>query len=239
MPLDLTSPPAERAGLRLLLGLLGALAVVAAAVPLALLVRTEQSFVLDLDLRTTAAAEDAVAGSDGLLLAAQATTLLGDPLLMTVLSAVLALVLWRTGRTRLALFVLAARAGAMVLSTGLKLVVDRARPVFEDPVALALGGSFPSGHALGSASFWTMLALVAVHRWHRLRLLLGAALAIAVAVAASRVLLGVHYLSDVVGGFLIGVGWTALCAAVFTAWWVEEPHPEEPHPEQPQPQERT
>lgn len=225
MPLDLTSPPAERAGRRLLLGLLGALAVVVAAVPLAVLVRTEQSLLLELDLRATAAAEDAVAGSDGLVLAAQTTTLLGEPVLLTALSAVLALLLWRTGRTRLALLVLAARIGAMVLSTGLKLVVDRARPVFDDPVALALGGSFPSGHALGSAAFWTMLALVLAHRLQHLRLLLGAALAIAAAVAASRVLLGVHYLSDVVGGFLLGVGWTALCAAVFTAWWVEQPHP--------------
>jgi membrane-associated phospholipid phosphatase len=42
-----------------------------------------------------------------------------------------------------------------------------------------------------------------------------------VLVAASRVLLGVHYVSDVVGGLLLGLGWTALCAAVLVRWRVE------------------
>jgi undecaprenyl-diphosphatase len=49
-----------------------------------------------------------------------------------------------------------------------------------------------------------------------------AAVALAVAVAASRVLLGVHFLTDVVGGVLLGLGWTAVCAAVFVAWRLDE-----------------
>lgn len=217
-----TSAPAERAGLRLLLALLGALALAVVMVPLTILVRTEYAPVVRLDERVSDAAEDAVVASDALLLTAKATTLLGDPLVLTAVSVVLAGVLALRGRVRLALFVLAARAGAMVLSTGLKVAVDRTRPVFDEPVATALGASFPSGHALGSAAFWTTMAVLLVPRVPRPRLVLLGAVAVAVLVAASRVLLGVHYLSDVTGGLLLGLGWTAVVTAVFTAWRAEE-----------------
>lgn len=212
----MTSPdPAARAGARLLLGLLGALVVGIVALPVAALVRAEHAAVVDADLDVTAAAEQAVAGSTLLLRTAQAVTLLGDPVLVTLAAAVLALVLWRSGHGRLALFVVVARLGAIALSQGLKLFVDRARPVFDEPVAGALGASFPSGHALGSAAFWTTAALVAMPGVRRPRLLLAAAVAVAVLVAATRVLLGVHYLSDVLAGLLLGLAWAAVCTAVF------------------------
>lgn len=222
------APPAQRAGRRLLLALLGGLAVALAAVPLALLVGSEYAPVLRLDARVSGGAEDAVAGSGALLVLAQGVTLLGDPLLMTAGAAVLAAVLWRRGRGRLALYVVVARVGALVLSQGLKLAVDRSRPVFEAPVATALGASFPSGHALGSAVFWTTTAVLLVPRTRRPRLLLAAAVLLAVLVAASRVLLGVHYLSDVAGGLLLGLGWAAVVTAVFTAWRADEGRPLDP-----------
>jgi undecaprenyl-diphosphatase len=177
-----------------------------------------------LDVRVTGAAERAVADSDLLLRLAQGTTLLGEPLLLTAAAAVLAAVLARQGRRRLALYVVAARVGALVLSSGLKLAVDRSRPVFDEPVATALGGSFPSGHALGSAAFWTTTAVVLAPSVRRPRLLLAGAVVVALLVAASRVLLGVHYLTDVTGGLLLGLGWAAVLTAVFTAWRADERH---------------
>ena len=222
MTAALTSAPAERAGLRLLLSLLGALALVLAAVPLAVLVRLQYAPLIRLDLAVTAAAERAVEASAPLLAAAKVATLLGEPLLMTGAAAVLAMVLSRRGQGRLALYVVAARVGALVMSQGLKLAVDRVRPVFDVPVAAALGGSFPSGHALGSSVFWTTTAVLLVPHVRRPRLLLAAAVAVAVIVAVSRVLLGVHYLSDVVGGLLLGLGWAAVCTAIFTAWRAEQ-----------------
>lgn len=205
----------QRAGARLLLSLLGALAIAVVAVPLAVLVRAQWSPIVAADLDLSRAAEQAVDGSPPLLLLARAVTLLGEPVLLTLAAAVLALVLWQRGHGRLAAYVLVARLGAVVLSQGLKLAVDRARPVFDEPVATALGASFPSGHALGSTVFWTTCAVLLLPRSRRPRLLLAGALLVAVLVAASRVLLGVHFLSDVVGGLLLGLGWAALCTAVF------------------------
>jgi membrane-associated phospholipid phosphatase len=217
----------ERAGLRLGLGLLGALAVLVAAVPLGILVRAERPGLVEADLAVTAAAERLVAGSEALLLLAQAVTLLGDPFLMTAGAAGLALWLLRAGRRRLALFVVVARVGALVLSQGLKAAVDRARPVFDEPVATALGGSFPSGHALGSAAFYATAAVLLLPYVRRTGMLLAAAVLVSALVAASRVLLGVHFVSDVTAGLLIGLGWAALCTAVFAVWRAEEGRPVE------------
>ena len=220
-----TSDPTARAGARLLLGLLGALVIGIVALPLAILVRARYPPLVELDVELSRSAEQAVAGSTLLLRLAQAVTLLGDPFLITAAAALLALVLWRRGHGRLAAYVVAARVGALVLSQGLKLVVDRARPVFDEPVATALGASFPSGHALGSAVFWTTSAVLLMPHVRRDRLLLALAVLVAVLVSASRVLLGVHYLSDVVGGLLIGLGWAATCTAVFVAERAERGEP--------------
>ena len=219
------SRAAERAGRRLAAGLLGGLAVVVVAVPLGLLVRAAYPPLVDADLAVSRAAERAVAASDPLLLIARAVTRLGDPVLLTVAAAVLAAVLARRGHARLALYVVVARVGAVALSTGLKLAVDRARPAFDEPVATALGASFPSGHALGATGFWVTAAVLVQPYVRRDRLLLASALLIAVLVAASRVLLGVHYVSDVTAGVLIGLGWATLCTAVFAAWRADEGRP--------------
>lgn len=209
---------AERAGARLALGLLGALVVVVATVPLAVLIRADNPGLVEADVDLSRSAEEATAANDLLLTTARAVTLLGEPVLLTIAAALLVAVLYGSGRRRLAAFVLVARVGAMLLSTGLKLAVDRTRPVIDEPIATALGASFPSGHALGSAAFYATLAVLLLPR----RPPLVAAALVAVAVAASRVLLGVHFPSDVTAGLLIGWGWVALCTAVFAVWRREE-----------------
>ncbi len=219
------SARATRAGARLVLGLLGVFAVLLVVLPLTLLVRAEYAPLVGLDQDVTDGAERAVDGSTALLRLAQAVTLLGDPPLITLAAAGLALVLWRRGDTRLALYVVAARVGSVVLSQGLKHLVDRTRPVFDVPVATALGPSFPSGHAIGSAVFWTTTAVLLVPHVRRPRVLLAGAVLVAVLVAASRVLLGVHYLSDVTGGLLLGLGWAGICTAVFVAERAERGRP--------------
>lgn len=211
-----------RAGRRFAAAALGLLLLVLATGPLALLVHGRWAPLQQLDDGVSDGAERLVGASPPLLSAARLVTALGDPLLATVGAVLLAAALWATGHRRTALFVLVARAGALVLSVGLKQVVGRARPVFDAPVASEFGLSFPSGHALGGAAFWlsAAVALVAVARGRRAWLAVAAG--VALLVAASRVLLGVHYVSDVVAGLVLGAGWTAVCTMLFAVWDAEE-----------------
>ena len=113
-------------------------------------------------------------------------------------------------------FLLTVLVGEVVLVNAVKQLLDRVRPTF-NPIAETLGPSFPSGHSATAAALYAAVALVlARRRSPRSRsLLAGAAVAVAIGVAASRVLLGVHWLSDVVAGLAFGWGWFALCAIAF------------------------
>jgi undecaprenyl-diphosphatase len=130
--------------------------------------------------------------------------------------AVMALDVYRT-RSRWSLpFLVAVLGGMEILMLSVKALVGRARPTLE-PAAASLGPSFPSGHSATAAAFYAAVALVLGRRLVRRRrqILISLAVALAVAVAASRVLLDLHWLSDVVGGLSLGWGWFALCAALF------------------------
>jgi undecaprenyl-diphosphatase len=116
-------------------------------------------------------------------------------------------------------FLLAVTVGDSLVTNLMKDAVDRARPAI-DPLAAGLGPSFPSGHSSTAAAFFAALALLAGRRRgdRQRAVLAGIAVGLAVAVACSRVLLDVHWLSDVVGGLVLGWGWFALCAAAFGGW---------------------
>jgi membrane-associated phospholipid phosphatase len=111
--------------------------------------------------------------------------------------------------------------GDSLVTNTVKGVVDRARPAIE-PVAATLGPSFPSGHSSTAAAFFAALALLAGRRRTHAQkaAFAGLAVGIAVAVACSRVLLDLHWLSDVIAGLALGWGWFALCTAAFGGWLV-------------------
>lgn len=113
-------------------------------------------------------------------------------------------------------FLLTVVVGEIVLVNTIKELLDRVRPTF-NPIAETLGPSFPSGHSASAAAFWAAAALVlARRRSARTRALIaGGAVAIAVGVASSRVLLGVHWMSDVMGGLAFGWAWFGICAIAF------------------------
>ena len=221
--------PQERAGLRLTL--LGVAVVLAGGIvlPLALLVREQWEPLARFDERVSDAAREQVLAHDWLLTTARVVTDVGDPLTMTVLTVLLAAALFARGSRRLALFVVLARLGAQVLSTTTKVIVDRARPSWPDPVSTAGGASFPSGHTLATAAFLACALVVALSVVHRLRALVFLlAVLLPLLVGASRVLLGVHYLSDVTAALLLGFGWVAALTAVFATWRREEGRPVHP-----------
>lgn len=110
-------------------------------------------------------------------------------------------------RYRVAAYVLVCWMIEYIVENGLKHVIGRPRPVTPVEFVHATTGSFPSGHTMGITVLAVSVVLVLVglvdRRWWRWLLVAGAVLVI-VAVAVSRVLLGVHYPSDVVGAILLG-----------------------------------
>jgi membrane-associated phospholipid phosphatase len=116
-----------------------------------------------------------------------------------------------------AAFLLTVVLGQNLLSNGVKLLVRRDRPPIRPPLHPGTGYSYPSGHTAAAAATYAAIALLLGRRlrWPA-RVWLGvAAAAITVDVALSRVLLGVHWLTDVIGGAMLGLGWFAACAAAF------------------------
>jgi len=104
----------------------------------------------------------------------------------------------------------------LLVNNVVKWIVNRQRPDIARLIG-AHGSSFPSGHSAMAAGCYAALALVlGVGRSRRTRVILaGAAVVIAVAVASTRVLLGVHWLSDVMAGLMLGWGCFALCSIAF------------------------
>jgi undecaprenyl-diphosphatase len=137
----------------------------------------------------------------------------------TIVGLCVVLAVAETVRTRswwIVPFILAVVGGEEVLTLTVKALVDRTRPAF-NPAAATLGPSFPSGHSATAAAFYAAAALLLGRgRGHTARALLaGLAAGIAVAVAASRVLLDVHWLTDVIAGLALGWAWFAVCAIAF------------------------
>ena len=113
-------------------------------------------------------------------------------------------------------FVVAVIGGEEVLTPTVKDLAQRVRPAF-DPLAETLGPSFPSGHSATAAAFYACAALlIGRHRGRPARAALaGLAVGLAVAVAASRVLLDLHWLTDVIAGLALGWAWFSVCAIAF------------------------
>lgn len=135
---------------------------------------------------------------------------------MGLLALIAAVVLQRSSRLAAA-FVTCAYVGALALVGGLKLGFGRSRPSFVDPLAEETTFSFPSGHATVSLALIGALCFLLARSTTRL----GTRVAIVVvstgavfAIGFSRLYLGVHYLSDVLAGWLAGGTALALCIAV-------------------------
>jgi undecaprenyl-diphosphatase len=105
-----------------------------------------------------------------------------------------------------------------LLTGAVKGSIDRVRP--PAGVAADLGAAFPSGHAAGAAAVFAAAALViGLTSSPRARVMLaGVAVGVAVAVATTRVLLGVHWLTDALAGLALGWAWCALAALAFGRW---------------------
>ena len=147
---------------------------------------------------------------------AHGLTQIGSSPVYMAVTAVVTVALLVTRRFRLAGFLVCVVLGQWMLSNLLKHLFERDRPTI-DQVVDAYGYSFPSGHATASAAVFLSLALVVAAvrpQWNR-SLIIGSAIALAVLVAGTRVVLGVHWTTDVLAGLALGWTWCLLCAWAF------------------------
>jgi len=149
----------------------------------------------------------------GLTVAMQVISFFASPLWVTCVASLTGVFLWwkRCWYRLLALTLVI--AGGMVQLPLLKMAFHRQRPIHEDAFLYFQGYSFPSGHALAATLLYGLLAVFAVltaDSWcQRTRAVLGAFVMILL-VGVSRVYLGAHYLSDVLGAVAVGLAWLAL-----------------------------
>lgn len=138
-----------------------------------------------------------------------------DPLTMRILAAVVCAGLWWRGRRERALRVALAVVAAAVVQQGLKALVGRARPVWSDPVDSAHYAAYPSGHAMTATVVCGLLLWLLPRdgpRWTARTAWVAAAVSVA-GVGVTRVYLGVHWFTDVLAGWLLGVVLLALATA--------------------------
>lgn len=154
-----------------------------------------------------------------LTIAAADVTALGSITLVVLFSAFTLLVLLVL-RDRLgALQLLAASAGAGILTLVTKNIIERIRPGEAQHLIVMSGFSYPSGHSVSASALYLTIAIVVgrhVHRSGARAAIFLAVSAVIVMVGASRVYLGVHYLTDVVSGVSLGTAWALLLAGFFT-----------------------
>ena len=146
-----------------------------------------------------------------------AITTLGEPTVVAILAAIVAVI--ETARTRsrwVVPFLLVVVAGNGILTTTVKHLADRVRPDV-NPIAETLGPSFPSGHSSWTLALCAATALLMSRGRSRAAraAIVGFAAAFTVTIAGSRVLLGVHWLTDVLAGLALGAAWFAVCAVAF------------------------
>ena len=142
---------------------------------------------------------------------------LGSPRLMTVLALTGALVLAALGEWIVLGGWAAAFVGASLIDHWLKLTIHRPRPAYAAVLMHNPSWSFPSGHAMGSLVGYGMLAyvlmLVMRGRPGAQRAIVAVAALLIIAIGVTRLYLGVHYFSDVVGGYAAGLLWLSACVS--------------------------
>jgi undecaprenyl-diphosphatase len=142
---------------------------------------------------------------------------LGSGTVLTIFSLFTLLVFFLMGDRRGALALFTGALGAVFWTVVLKKIIARPRPASDHLVEVG-GHSYPSGHSLGSAAIYFLVAFLVIRHFRsnaaRAAILTATALLVLL-IGLSRLYLGVHYFSDVASGICFGTGWACLVASVF------------------------
>lgn len=211
--------PAERFGLRAtLLGI----AVAAGGIGFGYLVSqvVHNGPLVRVDTAAARNLHEWVAGKGALIAVLKVITFLGTPLFFFLVVTIAGLfLLWRH-RLRLAVFLVSTSLGGGIVDSIVKIVVDRDRPNLENPLIPLHGKSFPSGHAMSSTFVYGALLLTfmpAIPKKRRPWVVAGAVVLV-LAIGLTRLALGVHYITDIVGGYLLGFVWLTAMTVAFSIW---------------------
>jgi membrane-associated phospholipid phosphatase len=152
---------------------------------------------------------------------------LGKPIWFYFVVTAVCVWLFIRGRRRLIGFLVTTSLVGGLIDTAVKVLVSRPRPELEEPIATAFGKSFPSGHAFTSTAIYGALLLVFLPvLGRRGRIAAWAAyVTLVTGIAFSRLGLGVHFLSDVLGGIVLGGAWLIASVAAFSIWRTERGRP--------------
>jgi undecaprenyl-diphosphatase len=194
---------------------------------LAFLIRTKFDPLVTFDQDVIVAATDYTRSHPGFQSFVETWEAISQPFVMyLVVGLPASLYIWfgRHLRTR-AWWALATMAGGWAIAVLLKLLVRRARPEINDPMAQHAGYSFPSGHATNNAIVVTVVLLLL---WPVLgtvlrRVLVGVGAAWVIVTCADRLFAGAHFPSDVIAGVLLGCGLTLASYAGYIGWSPSSP----------------
>jgi membrane-associated phospholipid phosphatase len=144
----------------------------------------------------------------------------GSSLAWQIVTVIVALILLVRRHWRLAAFTVVAIAGSSLVNTAVKAMVNRERPLVDQPFVHEPGASFPSGHSQAAVVGYGVLLLLLLpslsHAWRRVAVAI--AVVMVVGIGFSRVALAAHFVSDVVAGFALGAVWLGLMTAIFRPW---------------------
>lgn len=211
--------PAQRYGLR---ATLFGLAITLVGVPFGLLLDQviRRGGFIQIDTSAAIALHDAVRGHPALIQGLRWLTFVGTPQALTVVVVICSILLLMSHRYRLMAFLIATAVGGGIIDSIVKILVNRDRPNLADPLIPLHGKSFPSGHAMSSMVVYgaVLLIFIPVTSKRRRMISVFGVLALVTAIGMSRLALGVHYITDVLGGFVLGLAWLIASTAAFSIW---------------------
>jgi len=211
--------PLGRYELRLVLA---AAAVILVGIPFGLLLQqvTSHGPLTALDESAAVWTNERVRDDALLIRVMEVISFLGKPIFLAVAVGLPALWLLKQGAHKLVIFLAVTCIGGGLVDSAVKLAVGRSRPVHDDPIVAAFGKSFPSGHSMSAMICYGALLVVfvpmlspSVRKWA-----IAGTAALVLAIGGSRLVLGVHYISDVAGGYVLGLAWLVASVAVFETW---------------------
>ena len=159
-------------------------------------------------------------GEDGVITLLHVVSFLGKPIFLLLAIGIPGLWIFMHGGRKLGIFLAVTCIGGGIVDTIVKVAVGRPRPEVDEPIVEAFGKSFPSGHSMQAVVCYGALLLVILPLLNgRVRTLaICGYVALFLAIGFSRLSLGVHFISDVLGGYVLGAAWLAGSVAVFEIW---------------------